>query len=429
MRVLILGASGLIGSTVAARLALEGHEIVAVTKRNDPAPSLVPITKVTVDIARATRPADWMSHLSGIDAAVNCAGVLQDSPRDSAGGVHVDGAAALFRACQQAGVRRIVHVSAVGVDRHAETEFSRTKRAGDEALMTCDLDWVILRPSVVVGRPAYGGSALIRGLAALSIMPLVPATGPLQIVQLDDLVNAIVFFLQPQAPSRCTIEIVGPTPWQFDEVVQLFRKWMRWPPARSVRVPAWLSAIMYHLGDAVSLLGWRSPMRSTARHEMAHGAVGDPTQWVRLTGMKPRDLERALAAEPASVQERWFAKLYLLKPLVFGVFSLFWIATGLISLGPGYGIGKSLMEEGGAGVLAGPSVVAGALADIIIGIGIALRPFARAALYAALALSLFYAVAGTILVPRLWADPLGPMLKIWPVIALNLVALAILDER
>jgi hypothetical protein len=87
------------------------------------------------------------------------------------------------------------------------------------------------------------------------------------------------------------------------------------------------------------------------------------------------------------------------------------------------------MEEGGAGVLAGPSVVAGALADIIIGIGIALRPFARAALYAALALSLFYAVAGTILVPRLWADPLGPMLKIWPVIALNLVALAILDER
>jgi DoxX-like family len=87
------------------------------------------------------------------------------------------------------------------------------------------------------------------------------------------------------------------------------------------------------------------------------------------------------------------------------------------------------MEEGGAGELAGPSVVAGALADIAIGIGIAWRQTARYALYAALAISLFYAAAGTILVPRLWADPLGPMLKIWPIMVLNVVALAILEDR
>ena len=114
---------------------------------------------------------------------------------------------------------------------------------------------------------------------------------------------------------------------------------------------------------------------------------------------------------------------------MFVVFSAFWIATALISLGPGYAIGKSLMEEGGAGALAGPSVVAGALADLVIGIGIAFRGTARIALYGALAISLFYAAAGTLLVPRLWIDPLGPMLKIWPIIALNLVALAILDDR
>ena len=53
----------------------------------------------------------------------------------------------------------------------------------------------------------------------------------------------------------------------------------------------------------------------------------------------------------------------------------------------------------------------------------------RIALYAAVGISLIYAFAGTWLVPRLWIDPLGPMLKIWPVIALNLVALAILEDR
>jgi MFS superfamily sulfate permease-like transporter len=137
-----------------------------------------------------------------------------------------------------------------------------------------------------------------------------------------------------------------------------------------------------------------------------------------------------MAAEPASVQERWFARLYLLKPLVFGVFSLFWILTGLISLGPGWKIGMALMREGGAGETLGAlAVVTGALADITIGSAIAYRPTARYGLYAALIISLSYAAIGTWLVPRLWSDPLGPMLKIWPIMALNLVALAIYEDR
>jgi hypothetical protein len=130
------------------------------------------------------------------------------------------------------------------------------------------------------------------------------------------------------------------------------------------------------------------------------------------------------------VQERWFAQLYLLKPLVLAVFASFWIGTGLISLGPGWDIGKAMMFEGGVeDPLASLTVIAGALADIAIGIGIAFRRTTRLALYAALAISIVYAVLGTFLVPRLWQDPLGPMLKIWPIMAFNLMLLAILRDR
>jgi uncharacterized protein YbjT (DUF2867 family) len=429
MRVLLLGASGLIGSAVAARLAAQGHSLVAVSRHKQATAGLVAMSELVIDIASATEPAHWRPHLDeGIDAVVNCAGVLQDSPRDSTQGVHVTGVAALFLACEQANVRRVVHVSAVGTDRHGETAFSRSKRAGEEALMARDLDWVILRPSLVVGRAAYGGSALIRGLAALPFMPIVPKTGPLQIVHLDDLVETILFFLQESAPSRTAIEIGGPREWRLEAVVALFRSWLRWPPAPSLRIPAWFATAIYRLGDAVSLFGWRPPLRSTAQ-EIMRGATGDPSQWVRLTGIAPRDLEAALAAEPASVQERWFARLYLLKPVVFAALSLFWIFTGVIALGPGYETGKRLLQEGGVVELAGPGVIAGALADIVIGIGIVIRPLARVALYAALGLAVFYAVTGTILLPRLWGDPLGPMAKIAVVLTLQLVALAILDER
>src|SRR5262249_6589558 len=158
-----------------------------------------------------------------IDAVVNCAGLLQDSPGESTHGVHAAGAAALFRACEAAGVRRVVQISAVGVDRDTPTLFSHTKLLGDQALMERNLDWVILRPSVVIGRAAYGGSALMRGLAALPVVPIMPDTGPLQIVHLDDLVDAVMSFLKPDAPVRRTFEVVGPQTRTFDETVALLR--------------------------------------------------------------------------------------------------------------------------------------------------------------------------------------------------------------
>jgi hypothetical protein len=179
----------------------------------------------------------------------------------------------------------------------------------------------------------------------------------------------------------------------------------------------------------VSLLGWRPPVRSTAQLEIARGAVGDIEQMQRLQ-IHPKSLSAFLAAEPASVQERWFARIYLLKPIAFVIFCLFWISTAFVSLGPGWDYGIGLMREGGVeGSAAALTVIAGALADLAIGLAIAYRPTSRYGLYAAIAISFAYAIIGTILVPRLWADPLGPMLKIWPIIVMHLVALAILEDR
>ena len=88
------------------------------------------------------------------------------------------------------------------------------------------------------------------------------------------------------------------------------------------------------------------------------------------------------------------------------------------------------MREGGVeDPVASLAVISGASADILIGLAILYRPTSRYGLYAALAISITYAIIGTILVPRLWSDPLGPMLKIWPVMVLNFVALAIREDR
>jgi uncharacterized protein YbjT (DUF2867 family) len=425
MKLAIIGGSGLIGSAIIAHLSSRGHSVVSMSRHAPRACA----HGVSVDIADAISPSYWLPYLAGFDAVVNCAGVLQDGPADSTSMVHHIGVANLFAACEQLKIRRVIHFSAIGVDRQTPSAFSRTKLAGDKALMERDLDWVILRPSVVIGRPAFGASALLRGLAALPIIPVMPNTGPLQVVLLEDIVRAVEYFLEPAAPSRQIVELVGPDRYSFAEVVSRIRRWYGWRPAREIHLPLFVTNALYKLGDMISVLGWRPPVRTTAQLEITRGAVGDFESLKRL-GLHPKSLPDFFAAEPASVQERWFAGLYLLKPIVIAVISVFWISTAVVSLGPGWEHGIDLMREGSVvGTAAALTVIAGALADLAIGVAIAYRPTSRYGLYAAIGISFIYSVIGTILVPRLWFDPLGPMLKIWPVLVLHFTALAILDDR
>src|SRR5215207_7116919 len=200
MKIAVIGGTGLIGSAIVAHLFGRGHRVISMSRSPDPSSS----DFKKVDISKATSPSYWLPHLNGIEAVVNCAGVLQDSRSDSTSMVHHHGIANLFAACEQLKIRRFIHFSAIGVDRETPSAFSETKLHGDKALMESGLDWVILRPSVVIGRPAYGASALVRGLAALPATWVMPNTGQLQIVLLEDVVRTVAYFLDPGAqPTNC----------------------------------------------------------------------------------------------------------------------------------------------------------------------------------------------------------------------------------
>jgi uncharacterized protein YbjT (DUF2867 family) len=432
MRVLVTGAYGLIGSACLARLHRDGHDLVAAGRVIGTARRRFPYAQwIAADFARLTRAQDWLPLIAGIDAVVNCVGVLQDGPRDDTRAVHVDATIALFDACAQAGVRRVVHISAIGADAAGPTAFARTKAAADAHLATLDLDWTILRPAMVLAPAAYGGSALLRGLAGFPLVtPLSQGDGLIQVVSANDVAETVAHCLMPDAPAKLTWELAHPQAHRLDEIVAALRGWLGFSPVLAITVPPALAAPVARIADALGRLGWRSPMRSTALAQLGAGVVGDPSAWMRATGIRPQSLGDILAAQPAGVQERWFARLYLLKPVAIAALALFWIATGLIALGPGHATSVAhLTQAGFSAWLAELTVAVGALFDIVLGALLCVRRFARAVLLIMLVVTPLYLLAGTIIAPQLWIDPLGPLTKIAPLLIATLFVLAILDER
>jgi uncharacterized protein YbjT (DUF2867 family) len=432
MRVLVTGAYGLIGSACLARLRRDGHELVGMGRATGEARRRFPYAGwVEADVAQLVTVADWRPLLAGVDAVVNCVGVLQDGVRDDTRRVHVEATTALFEACAAASVRRVVHVSAISATREGPTAFSRTKAEAEARLAQLDLDWMILRPGLVLGASVYGGSAMLRGLAGFPLMtPVVGADSKVQVVSMDDLADTVAFCLGPSAPAKAIWDVAHPQVLTLVELVQAIRRWHGFPPRPALQLPASASRVVSVLADALGLLGWRSPARATAMAQLKAGAVGDPAAWMAATRINPKSLDDLLAARPASVQDRWFARLYLLKPAALIALALYWVASGVIALGPGRAAALAQLNQAGLSELAAGVILLGsALLDVALGLLLAVRTFARAALQLMLAVTAVYMIAGTMLAPALWIDPLGPLMKLVPVLLATVLTLAIMDER
>jgi uncharacterized protein YbjT (DUF2867 family) len=430
MRVLITGAYGLIGAACLAKLHAEGHVVVGAGRSITSARRRFPYAEwVQADFRELTDPESWRELLSGVDAVVNCVGALQDGARDDVTCVHVTAPAALFAACEQARVR-VVHVSAVGASPTASTAFARTKGEAERELSERHLDWLILRPGLVIARGVYGGTALLRAAAGFPLVTPVLAAKPIHIVAIEDLAETVAWALRPGAPSRLTLDLVHPKPLTLGGIVSSYQSWLGFAPKPVVTLPRRVSAAIARAADALSWLGWRSPLRTTAITQLAEGIAGDPGTWIAAAGIVPKRLDEWMALHPATVQDRWFARLYVMKPIAITVLAAFWIATGIIALGPGWSGALQVTRLAGFGPAdANIAVAVGAALDIALGIAVLIHRFSRAALIGMLAVSFAYLAAAAIAVPQLYADPLGSMLKVFPITLTIAFVLAILDER
>ena len=434
MQILVTGAYGFIGSHLVAALLETGHEVigcgrnVAFGRRRFPDAAWI-----AADFNRDVTAAAWRPRLAGVDAVINCAGILQASPGQSMDAVHHAGPVALFEACREVGVRRVLQISALGAEPEAGTAYADSKHAADRYLAGLDIDWVILKPSLVYAAGSYGGTSLFRGLAALPLAVPLPGGGTqrFQPIHMADLARAVCRLIEPDAPARIRLDAVGPQPMSLREIVLGLRAWLGLPPAPVLAVPMGLVRLTARLGDLSRLLGGRLTMTTTSVRQMEFGNVADPGPFVSTVGFEPRGIQAALAANPAHVQDRWHARLYFIRPLLRVSLGLFWILTGVIAVLPtDRSLGLAMIASLGFGPsLAGLVLWVTAALDVTLGGLLLLRWRVGYVGAVQIAVTLGYLVALSLAAPALWLDPLGPLLKAVPLIPATLVMMALEDER
>lgn len=253
--VTIFGGPGFVGRYAVRALARDGYRIRAASRRPDLAGHLQPmgdVGQIQPVQANLRFPDSVARAVEGAEAVVNAVGILAPSGAQTFEAVHVDGARAIAKAARAAGVRRLVHVSAIGAAAKSPARYAATKAAGEAAVLEEFPDAIILRPSIVFGPE----DEFFNRFAAMARMsPALPLIGGgrtrFQPVFVGDVGAAIAGAVEGAGQPGTVYELGGPEVLSFRELME---RTLSYAGRRRmlISMPFWLAKLQ-------ALLTWPLP--------------------------------------------------------------------------------------------------------------------------------------------------------------------------
>lgn len=410
MVILVLGASGFIGSRLAAALSAAGHVVISGVR--DPA-RFPRHTAVAIDYRRDHDPQRWMTRLAGVQVVINAVGILRETRDVTFEDLHVRAPAALFEACVAAGVSQVVQISALGADEGAASAYHRTKRAADILLAAQPLNWTILQPSLVYG----AGGASARLFESLAVLPVIPVPGqgnqPVQPVHIDDVIAAVIAVIETPRGYRQCIPVVGPRPYALRDYLQALRLGMGLHRAPVLGVPLLFVRAVATIASVIPQLPWDR----AALDMLQRGNQASAVKITRLLQREPRTVASFIPVRE-SARVRLQAQLRMWLPVLRFTVALLWIVTGVLSLGI-YPVASSydlLARVGLHGAAAAVALYGAALLDIALGAAVYAHRFRRMVWRVQIVVMAGYTALISGFLPEYWLHPYGPILKNLPLL-------------
>ncbi len=218
--ILVLGGTGFLGRHVCEQLQRAGHRMTVPTRHLRNAAAVQHLPLLTVQTANVHDPATLTQLVAGHDAVVNLVAVLHGNEQRFEQ-VHVTLPQTLAQACQANGVKRVVHVSALGAGVDAPSMYQRSKARGEAVLQAAGLALTVLRPSVIFGSGDRFLNLFARMQALLPVFPLAGADTRMQPVWVEDVARAVLHALHTPATAGHTLEAVGPEVFTLRQLAEM----------------------------------------------------------------------------------------------------------------------------------------------------------------------------------------------------------------
>jgi hypothetical protein len=288
--------------------------------------------------------------------------------------------------------------------------------------------WWVLRPSLVIGRGG-ASTALFCALAA-SIRPvrLGPGTWRTQPIHVADFARIAAAVIEmPTDPAGSdqgagVLDVVGPEPMTTDQLVAALRGWLGLPPRPFVTLPLPLIRI----GARIGALLPNAPLTAESLTMLARGNMADATGLATTLGWMPRRLADALATEPSAAADLWFVRMLPVRIVLTVALLVVWVGASAASFAISPQRAQALLS---GLALERPTAMAvtwgGAALDLVLGLAMLPRRWRRPVLFGQLGVMLLYTLLASVVLPELWADPFGSLVKNVAVLAATLALLAV----
>lgn len=221
--VCMLGGTGFVGRHIADKLSAQNYNVRVLTRSVESGKHLTVLPTVELVEASVHNPADLKRQFEGMDAVINLVGILHETRAGDFEKNHVELPQKVVEACHAAGVRRLLHMSALGGDPNARSGYQRTKGMGEQFVLQShgeNLKVTVFRPSVIFGREDNFLNMFAQVLKWAPLFPLGSPTARLQPVFVEDVAHAYAASLANPATWGQRYELCGPKVYTLRELVE-----------------------------------------------------------------------------------------------------------------------------------------------------------------------------------------------------------------